>query len=234
MEEDTKELKHIREIIPRLFSEAYIAELEKQPKPPYDSPLEEIFAEHCLKYLSPSVHAEKQLEVQTKHGVLRVDFRLSSSNRRVAIECDGKDFHNMYRDELRDAILIGEKHFDTVYHFRGCDLVYYPYDCIWLMSVLDKELFNKRSHLQLNKLSKLTFEINDQKAEEEESFLCNINPPNLFFWAFRRTDDTVHKSHTLNYFWKTLYRFACKYPRSSLDELLAIIISGLDKDSVGT
>lgn len=129
------------------------------------------------------------------------------------------------RDELRDAILLGEKHFDTVYHFGGCDLVYYPYDCIWLISVLDGDLFNQRAHLQLDKLRCLTFNVSIKKAEKDESFLFNVDPPARFFWAFRRSVSLVSKNPTLNYHWKVLYKFACEYPGSSLDELLDIRVS---------
>lgn len=225
MEEGSQELEHISEILPCLFSEDCIAEWRELPEPPYDSPIETIFAEHCFRYLSPNVHTEKQVEVSTKHGSFRVDFGLSVANKRIAVECDGKDFHEGLRDEFRDAILLGENHFDTIYHFRGCDLVYYPYDCIWLISILDGDLFNQRAHLQLDKLRCSTFDVSSEKAEKDESFVFNIDPPTQYFWAFRRSASLVSKNPTLNYHWKVLYKFACEYPGSSLDELLDIRVS---------
>ncbi len=234
MEEGDRGLEHIGEILPRLFSEDCMAEWRKLPEPPYDSPIEEIFAEHCFKHLSPNVHTEKQVEVSTKHGSFRVDFGLSSANRQIVVECDGKDFHEGLRDELRDAILLGEKHFDTIYHFRGCDLVYYPYDCIWLMSVLDGDLFSQRGHLQLDKLRSLTFDVSNKKAEKDESFLFNIDPPTRFFWAFRRSVNLVSKNPALNYHWKALYKFACENPSASLDKLLDIRVSSWGQAMDGT
>ncbi|MCK9524535.1 MAG: hypothetical protein M0R49_01215 [Limnochordia bacterium] len=215
-------LKHIREILPRLFVGNQLIESTILPEPPYDSPIELAFAKHCYKHLSPNVDAKEQFEVGTKHGLFRVDFGLFCGKRAIAVECDGKDYHEGLRDEIRDAILLGEGHFDTAYHFRGCDLVYYPYDCVWLMSVLDRDLFTDRAHLQLGKLRSLTFEIKSEKAERDESFLFNIDPPSLFFWAFRRSINLTHSNPRLRYHWKSLYEFACKYPGANLDDLVDI------------
>lgn len=222
MEEVGRGLEHISEILPRVFSNDFVTECRESCEPPYDSPIEATFAEHCLKHLSPNVHAEKQVEANTKHGSFRVDFALSTANRRIAVECDGRDFHEGLRDELRDAILLGEEHFDTVYHFRGCDIVCYPNDCVSLMSLLDSELFSERGRLNLDRLRHLEISDSAEELSKRESFSCLIwdETKRYHFWAFRRSLKMILDFPHLRYHWKVLYDFACKNRSASLDELL--------------
>ena len=225
--EGTGGLEHIGKIISCVFSEP-ATEREQWPEPPYDSPIETIFASCCFNHLRPDVHVEKQVEVSTGHGHFRIDFVLSVGDRRIAVECDGKDFHERFRDEFRDAILLGEGHFETVYHFRGCDIVYYPDDCIWLMSELDPHLFSERGRLQLDHLRRL--EISESQTLTNqlfmkgsfESFSCRIwkgNQP-YHFWAFRRDIYMKSERNPSWPHWKVLYAFAGEHSGASLDELL--------------
>ncbi len=164
MEKDTEGFEHIRNIISRILSQEPAS--SDLPEPPFGSPIETAFADSCFKFLSPSVYVGKQVEASNTHGVFRLDFLMSVNDRKIAIECDGKDFHEGLRDELRDAILLGGGNCETIYHFRGCDLVYYPYDCVWLVSILDKDLFSQRGHIQLGQLRCLTSEVSDEDAEK--------------------------------------------------------------------
>ena len=168
MERDTQGFEHIRTIISRMLGQEPTG--PDLPEPPFDSPIEAAFADSCFKFLSPNVYVGKQVEASTTHGVFRLDFLMSVNDKKIAIECDGKDFHEGLRDELRDAILLGGGNCETIYHFRGCDLVYYPYDCVWLISVLDKDLFSQRGHIQLRQLRCLTSDVSDEDAEKNESF----------------------------------------------------------------
>ncbi len=228
MERDIKGFEHIRTIISRTLGRDPTG--FDLPEPPFDSPIEMTFADSCFKFLSPTVYVGKQVEVPTTHGAFRLDFLISVNDKKIAIECDGKDFHEGLRDELRDAILLGGGNCETIYHFRGCDLVYYPYDCIWLMSVLDRDLFTQRGHFQLNRLRCLTFDVSDEDAQKNESFYFGIDPPCRFFWAFRRSVRLLSKNPTLNYHWKTLYKFACEHPSASLNELLNVRMSNWAQD----
>ncbi|MBA7712611.1 hypothetical protein ES703_121594 [subsurface metagenome] len=190
-----------------------------------ESPIEDIFAWHCMKYLSDEVTFDNQVWVNTEHGRFRIDFVLSEKNQKVAVECDGHDFHDEFRDEFRDAILLGEGHLGTIYHFRGCDLTYYPEDCIWLMSFLDSRLFIERGQLQLNQLHKL--EIDHIRSGREDYILKDPTSISSYrFWAFRRS---IHNLPGWNLrhgpdwqYWKALYRFACEHPQAGLDELIQL------------
>jgi len=182
-----------------------------------ESPIEEIFARECPKYLDSGVSLECQVGVKTRHERFRIDFVLEGV---VAVECDGQDFHNFFRDEFRDAILLGEKHFLTIYHFRGRDLTYYPEDCIWLISLEYPGLFSERGCHQLNCLHEL--EIVPYLSEREAIVLRD--PANYFrmAWVFRR--DTEQKSSpNPNWpYWRGLYEFASQHPYVYLDRLIAL------------
>lgn len=188
-------------------------------QPAYDSPIEDSFAWHCTKYLRAGLAFDTQVELNTRHGRFRMDFLLADAHEKVAVECDGHDFHEPFRDEFRDAILLSEGNLDTVYHFRGCDITYYPIDCIWLMAFLNPRLFSERGRLNLNQLHKL--EIVDSLTSSESYMLRGrTGEQPYWFWAFRRT---IHLKPRVNPHWphwKVLYEFACAHPGVSLDNLV--------------
>jgi very-short-patch-repair endonuclease len=182
-----------------------------------ESPIEKIFARECSKYLDSGVSFDCQVEVQTRHERFRIDFVLEGV---IAVECDGRDFHNSFRDEFRDAILLGEEHFLTIYHFRGCDLTYYPEDCIWLISLENPGLFTERGRHQLNCLHEL--EIVPYLTHGE--IITLRDPTNDFrrVRVFRR--DIEHKlCPNPNWpYWRELHEFASQHPRVCLDRLIAL------------
>ncbi len=185
-----------------------------------ESPIEEIFARECSKYLDSGVSFDCQVEVSTKHERFHVDFVLSHAGEIIAIECDGRDFHNPLRDELRDAILLGEGHFTTVYHFRGRDITYYPEDCLWLMSLEYPALFSERGRHQLDRLHEL--EVVPILSGREALILRNPTEPHSRVWVFRRN---IHQKSSPNPhwpYWRALYEFASQHPRVSLDHLIAL------------
>lgn len=179
-----------------------------------ESPIEDIFAQECAKYLDPGVAFDSQVWVDTQHGRFRIDFVLSQSPRRVAVECDGEDFHDQFRDEFRDAILLGEMAFPEVYHFRGCDLVYHPEDCLWLMSTLTPTLFTGCGRLHLERLHRL--EPIPSLCRGDTYTLADPDDPYQRIWVFRRN---IYSTPGRPY-WKVLYEFARQHPHADLDELL--------------
>ena len=185
---------------------------ESRYEPPYDSPIEDAFAWHCHKQIHPDVKCEKQVEVYTQHGLFRVDLDYAIGDEHTAIECDGRDFHDAHRDEFRDAILIGGGHFATVYHFRGCDIVHNPDNCVWLMSLFDPGLFSRRGHRHLNQLQTLNADQVRHRAESSDFSLETQDGHH--YHAFRRSVKTRG-------FWRVMYQFACEYPGAGLDDLLA-------------
>jgi len=211
--------EHISTILIRVLSEpaSYIPNL---PIGPFDSPIEDLFASACFAHLDAKVTIEPQCEVSSKHGLFFIDFVLMNENKRIGVECDGKDYHHFLRDELRDAILLGEGHLTTIYHFRGCDLVYHPGDCAWLMSLLDRNMFSERGKLHLAKLRTLETDKLLGDLVRSESLRFDIAEEEHTFWALRRSTQAATCFENEPYYWKRLYQFANQYPSTSLDVLL--------------
>ena len=184
---------------------------------PYDSPIEDIFAWHCKKYLRDDIAFNSQVEITTKHGKFRLDFLLVNKARKIAVECDGEDFHDAHRDELRDAIILGEGHVDTIYRFRGCDLLHSPNECIWLMSLLNSQLFTRRAIMKLEHLNKLEI-IMPGDLSSLELILGRVCT-DYEEYKFNAVRTTIYMNPNLHPHWKALYRFACDNPDLTLDEL---------------
>ena len=182
-----------------------------------ESPLEEIFVWECQKYLDDSVSFDCQVRVNTKHERLRIDFVLSYGDERIAVECDGRDSHNPLRDELRDAILLGEGHFTTIYHFRGRDITYCPEDCLWLLSLEYPALFSERGRHQLNCLHEL--EIVPDLSQGEAVILRNPTEPYKRARIFRRN---IYQNPNPYWHWRMLYEFSCGHSRINLDNVMAL------------
>ena len=109
--------------------------------PPYDSPLEDAFARQLVKHLDPSVRLHTQFEVSTICGTFRIDFVVETRSKKVGFECDGKEYHEVWRDECRDALILGSRGVDAIYHFPGAALTYHVNDCLWLATLCDPEIF---------------------------------------------------------------------------------------------
>src|SRR5205823_6540052 len=57
-------------------------------RPPYGSPIEDVFAYSATKYLRKEVRLVPQQKIRTYCGSFRVDFLIQFGKRRVAVECD--------------------------------------------------------------------------------------------------------------------------------------------------
>ena len=120
---------------------------------PLESPLEELFAFNLEKYLDSSINLQNQIEVETICGNFRIDFVAYSKIKRIAFECDGADYHNVARDEWRDAMILGAKAVDVIYRLRGSDLTYHIEDCLYLISKWEPEIFSQRGKINLEILA---------------------------------------------------------------------------------
>lgn len=111
---------------------------------PYESPIEELMAES----LRPLMDSRTDLTPQVKVGKYRVDLMLSKSERLVAVECDGREFHNFRDDLRRDIDLLGEG-IAAVVHFRGCDIVFQRDECVERLRSLEPQFFGDAKPLSI-------------------------------------------------------------------------------------
>lgn len=109
-----------------------------------ESPLEELFISNLEKYITATSTIYPQKEIQTVSGVFRLDFLIIYDDKKIAFECDGKDYHDEWRDEWRDALILGSGEVDTIYRFKGRDIHTFLHDCIHLIYHYDKTLFSER------------------------------------------------------------------------------------------
>jgi hypothetical protein len=187
--------------------------------PPCESPIESDLEYALGKYLAPSVHVKRQAWVQTSYGNFRLDFELHLGTLRVGVECDGADFHDEYRDEWRDATMLGEGLIDEVIRFAGKDLVYRLNDCLHVLFRLHPELFAERAHYALTKLASEHAVAAEIDPMDEELRYVGIgelsgNPCNDYVRIYRRVR-TAPKQY-----WNKLYRAAVALGPGTLDELI--------------
>ena len=184
-----------------------------------ESPLEEFFIHHLEKYISHQTVIIPQYKVKTVTGNFRLDFVLQIGERKIGIECDGKDFHHEWHDELRDAMILGGGAVDTIYRFRGKDIHTFIDDCIYIIYFYDKDLFNDRYHILAEQLAsqdiRMSLKDDSYSARERNMFLyekVNQDSGEQVGWLellVERRDKKVG-GH-----WQTLYSFAVKHPEAT-------------------
>jgi hypothetical protein len=197
--------------------------------PPYDSPIEERFAWVCAKWLRTGVKFEKQVPLETPWGKFRIDFVITSlDGRRIAVECDGRDFHDPARDRWRDAIILGEAMVDVIWRFTGADLHYVAEDCVFVLSTHEPGIFSERGVVNLRLLATDEarqacdpYELAEREFDSGGTLMIYRRPdaendaPPISRIGFRRRDGVG---------WRLvqhLYAFARDTGRCRLDELIA-------------
>lgn len=106
-------IEHIRDVLQRIPSlmEAY------------ESPAEECLGERLRSAINPTARFQTQVWVDTWAGPFRLDMLLTDKNgRRIAVEVDGKEFHEPVRDHWRTVFIIGDRQADVVYRVPARDL----------------------------------------------------------------------------------------------------------------
>lgn len=106
-----------------------------------NSPIERLFWHELQKRLRPSVWVCPQWEVVTDAGTFRTDFLLAESGR-IAIECDGKDWHKDYcADERRDAAILRTQCVDAIYRLPGSLIWHRPEQAVAFVLHFEKWAF---------------------------------------------------------------------------------------------
>lgn len=116
-----------------------------------DTAIEHAFEAAYSKHARPEYPLSRQVEFITFCGVLRVDFTVRFGDQVIGFECDGKEFHDVFRDEVRDAVLLGERHLAIIYHFGGAELFYAPEVALQFVLAHDPSLFYDRTAVVLRR-----------------------------------------------------------------------------------
>lgn len=187
--------------------------------PPYDSPIEDRFAYHYVKYASDEVNMNPQFKVTTLCGRFIIDFVLSTSDgHHIGIECDGREFHDESRDEWRDAMILGEGHIDAIYRLRGRDITYYIEDILYLIALLEPFLFSSRATENLKVLASSEIQSLPKSHYEELhhfKYRNEVEVGGVRVEARRRVVPTGQRR-----FWQSAYRFAESIGGGTLDDVM--------------
>ncbi|HUX42727.1 MAG TPA: hypothetical protein VMV83_16285 [Rectinemataceae bacterium] len=108
-----------------------------------ESPIEQDFFDVFRHYCSAGVTIHAQRWIKLPHSRFRPDFVLSTERGSVCIECDGKEYHDPARDELRDVLILGSGLVQGILRFPGWTLVHAPEDCVYTVSRYYPELFSE-------------------------------------------------------------------------------------------
>src|SRR5205809_6465674 len=122
-------------------------------RPPYESPIEDMFAWALTKHINPDLELQKQVDVDTCVGRFRLDFLATSQSRKIGLECDGREYHSYDRDMFRDSIILGSSPIDAIYRFGGAAINYSLDDALYVLSTVEPFLFSQRGRTNLKQLA---------------------------------------------------------------------------------
>jgi hypothetical protein len=191
-----------------------------------ESPIEELLIEALEKYLSSDSEIVPQHEVFTLAGKFRLDFLLTIDDHKIAIECDGADFHDEWRDEWRDALILGSGKVDTIYRFRGKDLHTFLNDCVYLIYHYDPILFNDRYSKNAPQLisDELKQQLNDEPNFNQETNILTYETKNEEGEKTGGLMQLRAERRSLHYpgHWEILFDVANRNPGAKIEQLIAI------------
>lgn len=181
---------------------------------PYESPIEQYLFTKLRSHLLPTVAFTPQVSYGTQCGVFRVDGVLVFEQQKIALECDGAEYHDSYRDEWRDAILLGENHVNAVLRFGGSNIIDVPLVCLSDISRWYSEFFWDRA---LSMLAAARNEVEFQFENEDYSYgTYTLNGSERCFGSSRRFQSERREM------WRGYYKFAQRNPGKSLDRIVEL------------
>lgn len=178
--------------------------------PPYDSPIEDMFAWSLAKYMNPDLALHTQVEIDTFAGRFRLDFLATSPNCKIGLECDGKEYHRYDRDMFRDSIILGATSIDAIYRFGGAAIHYSLDDALYTLSTVEPGLFSPRGRTNLKQLA-----TRDPYIYDGTEFIIRFSTrdtPSIWIRALRRDHP--------NPVWKRLFAYAEAHSTLSLDAMI--------------
>jgi hypothetical protein len=110
-----------------------------------ESPIENLLFESIFMSFADGVSFRSQVQFGTICGIFRADFVIEGFGRRIALECDGKEFHNYRRDEWRNEMILGTGEVDWIYHFSGKDINFRTEECAYILATQESWAFNEEA-----------------------------------------------------------------------------------------
>jgi hypothetical protein len=156
-----------------------------------ESPIEDVFEHEFNKYAKNGYCLIRQCEFSTQLGKFRVDFTLSVDDYLVGFECDGREYHELWHDEIRDAVLLGEKHLGTIYHFPG--------KALWFEPAYAIEFIARRDNFFLDR----TLKVVQRRIESNPVYPpCSDGSPFLCMRRWSR----INQDSSKRCYWREIYQ----------------------------
>jgi very-short-patch-repair endonuclease len=151
----------------------------------YESPAEECLGERLRTAVSPATSFQTQVWVDTTVGSFRLDILLTDKNgRRIAVEVDGKEFHEPVRDHWRTVFVVGEGRADVVYRVPACDLKINLVGVLAGLGALEPQCFNPSELLRWREIvSSIYSNHGDDESDGDEGEECDEGRSWSDFWA---------------------------------------------------
>lgn len=104
-----------------------------------DTPIEDDFFHQLHKFASDQVALKRQHEINTDKGTFRLDFVLThrTTGRPIGIECDGRDYHSISRDSVRDQAIMRSGCIAQIYRIRGKDCHHCGLEVLQLLAYME-------------------------------------------------------------------------------------------------
>lgn len=194
-----------------------------------ESVIEEVLSGALLSSVRTDALVLSQYEVPTTIGKFRLDFAISFESKIIAVECDGRAYHDRFRDEVRDAAILSQSAVETVYRFGGREILDHHTLCIAMIAAVDsyvidptwidryQRLIHKPSFLKLANTppESVAEYIGLQISDENENWIS----------CGRRSkigDDSRYRYH-----WKSIARRIQELSVTSIDEFVATVSNDL-------
>jgi hypothetical protein len=176
-----------------------------------ESPIEDEIERLLPKYIADDASISQQIPIEYRTSQFRIDFLITCGALRIAIECDGRQYHSAARDLFRDAYILGTTEIASIYRISGTDIWRWPETALHLISEDIPDIFSQRGRTNLQTLSDARFAGEIYKTYDYLSW----------------TDDNTRRSLTISKltkldadpFWKELYDFSMQHPSLSVEQL---------------
>jgi hypothetical protein len=133
-----------------------------------ESPIEHILLRELEKIVHPGAMLIANSWVSTRSHNYRVDFLLEHHGRRVAIEADGRRWHDLKADLRRDLEMVRSRQIQAVYRVNGTTIYHRVHHALGLISLAEPALFSIKGKLNLASLSGSRRHYSDRVLIERE------------------------------------------------------------------
>jgi hypothetical protein len=116
----------------------------REPLSLTESPIEESFLLGTKKFLAQEIEIIPQYWVKTPQGNFRLDFVFKTPNgKSICIECDGQDYHEVYKDFIRDILVLQHGDISEIIRINGFGINFALESCLYFIFKCHPDLLKK-------------------------------------------------------------------------------------------